>query len=463
MTKQELISRLKEIVGEPYVLSSDMDLTLYGYDASLEKGKPDVVVTPDSTEQVSKVVALAYEEKIPVIGRGSGTNLSGGTIATKGGIVIHFSRMNRILEIDLPNRTVTVEPGLITLDLQNLLLKKGFVYAPDPASQKVSTLGGNFGENSGGPHCLKYGVTTNHVLGAELVLYDGQVVWTGGKSRDNPGYDLTGLLVGSEGTLGIVTKIMLRIIRAPEAVKTMLALYDRIEDAGNTVSAIIAEGIVPATLEMMDNLVIKAVEESVHAGYPLDVAAVLIIELDGMADGMERQADKIMEICRRHNVREIRLAKSDTERAELWAGRKGAFGAVARLRPSYLVCDGTVPRTKLPEVLSKVLEVGKKYDLPIGNVFHAGDGNLHPLILFDERNPDELKRVYQAASEILKICADVGGTISGEHGIGVEKLKEMSFIFSERDIDFMRQVKKAMDPQGIWNPGKVLPAPAAMQ
>jgi glycolate oxidase len=463
MTKEELISRLKEIVGEAYVLSSDMDLTLYGYDASLEKGKPDVVVTPDSTEQVSQVVALAYQEKIPVIGRGSGTNLSGGTIATKGGIVIHFSRMNRILEIDLPNRTVTVEPGLITLDLQNLLLKKGFVYAPDPASQKVSTLGGNFGENSGGPHCLKYGVTTNHVLGAELVLYDGQVVWTGGKSQDNPGYDLTGLLVGSEGTLGIVTKIMLRVIRAPEAVKTMLALYDTIEDAGNTVSAIIAEGIVPATLEMMDSLVIKAVEESVHAGYPLDVAAVLIIELDGLSDGMERQAEKIMEICRRHNCREIRLAKSDAERADLWAGRKGAFGAVSRLRPSYLVCDGTVPRTKLPEVLSKVLEVSKKYDLPIGNVFHAGDGNLHPLILFDERNPDELKRVHQAASEILKVCADVGGTISGEHGIGVEKLKEMSFVFSQGDIDFMRQVKKAMDPEELWNPGKVLPAPAAMQ
>jgi len=463
MNKEALISRLKEIVGDAYVLSSDMDLTLYGYDASLEKGKPDVVVTPDSTEQVSQVVSLAYQERIPVIGRGSGTNLSGGTIATKGGIVIHFSRMNRILEIDLPNRTVTVEPGLITLDLQNLLLKKGFVYAPDPASQKVSTLGGNFGENSGGPHCLKYGVTTNHVLGAEVVLYDGRVVWTGGKSQDNPGYDLPGLLVGSEGTLGIVTKIMLRIIRSPEAVKTMLALYDTIEDAGNTVSAIIAEGIVPATLEMMDNLVLKAVEESVHAGYPLDVAAVLIIELDGMADGMERQAEKIMEICRRHTVREIRLAKSDAERAELWAGRKGAFGAVARLRPSYLVCDGTVPRTKLPEVLSKVLEVSKKYDLPIGNVFHAGDGNLHPLILFDERDPDELKRVYEAASEILKICADVGGTISGEHGIGVEKLKEMSFIFSEGDIDFMRQVKKAMDPNDMWNPGKVLPAPTSIQ
>ena len=461
MNKEELIQKLKEIVDPDYVLSSEMDLTLYGYDASLVKGKPDLVVLPGSTEEVSKVVALAYQEKIPIIGRGAGTNLSGGTIPTRGGIVIHFSRFNRILEIDIPNRTVTVEPGVITLDLQELLLKKGYVYAPDPASQKTSTLGGNFGENAGGPHCLKYGVTTNHVLGAEVVLYDGTVIWTGSKCRENPGYDLTGLLVGSEGTLGIVTKIVLRLIRAPEAVKTMLAIYNTIEDAGNTVSAIIAEGIIPATLEMMDSLVISAVEDSVHAGYPRDAAAVLIIELDGMKDGMELQSEKIIEVCKRHNVREVRLAKDNTERAELWAGRKGAFGAVSRLRPSYMVCDGTVPRTKLPEVLSKVIATGKKYDLAIGNVFHAGDGNLHPLILFDERNAGELERVHKAASEILKVCADVGGTISGEHGIGVEKLKEMAFIFSESDMEIMRQVKEALDPAGVWNPGKVVPERAA--
>jgi len=457
MKNKVLIDRFKELLGPDYVLSSDMDLTLYGYDASLEKGRPDVVVLPDSAQEVSQVVALAHEKKIPVIARGSGTNLSGGTIPTSGGIVVHFSRMNRILEIDIPNRTVTVEPGLITLDLQNLLLKKGFVYAPDPASQKVSTLGGNFGENSGGPHCLKYGVTTNHVLGAEVVLYDGTLIWTGGKTQDNPGYDLTGLLVGSEGTLGMVTKMILKIIRAPEAVKTLLAVYDTLEDASNTVSAIISEGILPATLEMMDNLVMKAVEESVHVGYPIDAAAVLIIELDGMADAMDRQTDKILEICNRHQVREVRVARDEKERAELWAGRKGAFGAVARLKPSYLVCDGTVPRTKLPEVLKKVLEVGKKYDLPIGNVFHAGDGNLHPLILFDERNAEELKKVHAAGAEILKICADAGGTISGEHGIGIEKLKEMPLVFSETDMAFMRQIKRAFDPQGIWNPGKVLP------
>ena len=405
-------------------------------------------------------MTLAFQEKIPIIGRGSGTNLSGGTIPVQGGIVVHFSRMNRVLEVDIPNRTVTVEPGVITLDLQNQMLEQGFVYAPDPASQKVSTLGGNFGENSGGPHCLKYGVTTNHVLGAEMVLYDGTVVWVGGSSQDNPGYDLTGLLVGSEGTLGLMTKVILKLLKAPETVKTMLAVYDAIEDASNTVSAIIAEGIVPATLEMMDHVVMKAVEESIHAGYPLDAAAVLIIELDGMYDGMDRQAEKIIEICNRHHVREVNTAKDAEERARLWAGRKGAFGAITRLKPSYMVCDGTVPRTKLPEVLSRVMEIGEKYGLLIGNVFHAGDGNLHPLILFDERDGAELEKVRKASTEILKICAEVGGTISGEHGIGIEKLKEMPFVFSERDLDAMRKVKLAMDPDNICNPGKVVPEPA---
>jgi glycolate oxidase subunit GlcD len=462
MDKQDLVARLKEIVEPEYVLSSDMDLALYGYDASLDRGMPDAVVLPGSTEEVSRVLSVGYREKIPIVARGHGTNLSGGTIPTRGGIVLHFSRMNRILEVDIPNRTVTVEPGIVTLDLQTEMLKKGFVYAPDPASQKVSTLGGNFGENSGGPHCLKYGVTTNHILGAEVVLYDGTVIHTGGKCQDNPGYDLTGVLVGSEGTLGVATKLILRLIRAPEAVKTMVAIYDTIEDASNTVSAIIAEGIVPATLEMMDNVVIKAVEESVQAGYPLDAAAVLIIELDGLSDGMERQTEMILEICKRHNVRDVQVAKDDAERARLWAGRKGAFGAITRLRPSYLVCDGTVPRTKLPEVLNKVLEIGRKHDVLIGNVFHAGDGNLHPLILFDERDEAELKKVRQVSTEILQVCADAGGTISGEHGIGIEKIKEMSLIFSESDFEAMRRVKKAFDPEDLMNPGKIVPPQMAV-
>jgi len=457
MDRERMVEDLTLIVGKENVLSSETDLMLYGYDASLYKGKPDCIVLPDSTEEVSRVVKFAHERGIPILPRGSGTNLSGGTVPTKGGVVLHFSRMNKILEIDIENQRAVVEPGIFTLVLKNQLARYGYVYQPDPASEKVSTFGGNFGENSGGPHCLKYGVTTNHILGAEIVLNDGEVIQVGGKAPDHPGYDLTGLLVGSEGTLGIATKLILRIMPKPEAVKTMLAIYNSLEDAGRTVSAIIAEGILPATLEILDRLTIKAVEESVHAGYPLDAEAVLLIELDGLKDGMERLAEQVMEICRKNNVREVKAAKTEAERTQLWAGRKGAFGAISRLRPNYLVCDGTVPRTKLPEVLSKVVEVGKKYNLAIANVFHAGDGNLHPLILFDERNEDELQRVHRAGSEILKLCADAGGTISGEHGIGTEKKKEMLFVFTPRDIEAMKKVKRAFDPNDLLNPGKVLP------
>lgn len=457
MEIEKLIESLKEIVDPEFVLTSEMDRMLYSYDASLDKGMPDVVVLPNSTEEVSKIMALAYKEKVPILGRGSGTNLTGGTIPIEGGIVVHFSRMNNILDVDLKNRTVTVQPGIITLDLQNEMLKLGYVYQPDPASQKVSTLGGNVGENSGGPHCLKYGTTTNHIQGLEVVLNDGTVIQTGGKARDNAGYDLTGIIVGSEGTLGLVTKMILKLEKVPEAVKTMLCIYETIEDGANTVSAVISEGIVPATLEMMDNTVMRAVEETVKVGYPLDAAAVLIIELDGMPEGMDENAAKVMAVCKKNNVREVKLAKDEAERAILWAGRKGAFGAVGQVRPSYLCCDGTVPRTKLPEVLSGVIGIGKKYDLPIGNVFHAGDGNLHPLIMFDERDEDELRRVRKASTEILKLCADAGGTISGEHGVGLEKLGETCFIFSNTDLEFERRIKKAFDPDDFINPGKMIP------
>jgi glycolate oxidase len=457
MERDKMIERLAEIVGKENVLSSETDLMLYGYDASLYRARPDCIVLPGSTEEVSKIVAFTHQAGIPAVPRGSGTNLSGGTIPTRGGVVIHLSRMNRILEIDTENQRAVVEPGVFTLALKNELARFGYVYQPDPASEKVSTFGGNFGENSGGPHCLKYGVTTNHILGAEVVLNDGTVVPIGGKALDVPGYDVTGLLVGSEGTLAIATKVIVRIMPKSEAVKTMLAIYNSLEDAGRTVSAIIADGILPATLEMLDKLTIKAVEESMHAGFPLDAEAVLLIELDGLKDGMERLAERIMEICRKNNVREVKAAASEAERTQLWAGRKGAFGAISRLRPNYLVCDGTVPRTKLPEVLGKVMEVGRKYDLVIANVFHAGDGNLHPLILFDERNQDELSRVHLAGSEILKICADAGGTISGEHGIGAEKMKEMLLIFTPQDIAAMKKVKKAFDPGSTYNPGKILP------
>ncbi len=434
-----------------------MHYRLYEYDASLIRSKPDCIVLPTSTEQVSQVVKFAHDNRIRVIARGAGTNLSGGSVSIQGGIAVVLTKMNQILDMDIENQRVVVQPGVITLDLKNVLARHGYLYQPDPASEKVTTIGGNFGENAGGPHCLKYGVTSNHVLGAEIVLSDGQVVQVGGKALDNPGYDLLGVLGASEGTLAIVTKAVLRIMPKAEAVKTMLCIYNSIEDGGNTVTAIIGEGIIPATLEMMDNLTIKAVEDAYHVGFPTDAAAILIIELDGLKDGMERLTERILVICREHNVREIRVAKDQAERDKIWAGRKGAFGAVGRLRPNYLVNDGTVPRTRLPETLAKVIEIGKKYNLPIANVFHAGDGNLHPLILFDERDKDELERVHAAATEIMKICAEMGGTISGEHGIGVEKLHGMSMIFSPRDIAAMKKVKEAFDPLNLMNPGKVLP------
>jgi glycolate oxidase len=457
MEKGELVRNLEVIVGKGNVVHSRTGLLAYEYDASLNRGMPDAVAFATSTGQVSELVKLAHQEGIPFLPRGSGTNLSGGTVPTRGGIVIELSRMNRILEIDLKNRAAVVEPGVFNMALQEALAPLGYYYAPDPASQRVSTLGGNVGENSGGPLCLKYGVTTNHVLGLEVVLPDGSVVQMGGKASDYPGYDLKGLMVGSEGTLGIATKITVRIMRAPEAVKTLLAIYDSVEQAGQTVSDIIAEGIIPATLEMMDKLVIKAVEEAVHAGYPLDAEAVLIIELDGLRDGMDGLEKRIVEICGNNGVRTIDVAASEEDRKRLWAGRRGAFGAVGRLYPSYMVNDGTVPRSQLPRVLKRVAEIGERYGVPIGNVFHAGDGNLHPLILFDERDKAQLELVKKASHEILQACVDAGGTISGEHGIGVEKLDAMWFLFGWKDLNAMWKVKRSFDPENLCNPGKVLP------
>ncbi len=457
MDKEHVREALQRIVGKENVLWKDVDLAVYGYDAGLVKGKADLVAFVDNSDQVAQIVSLLCKEGISYVARGSGTNLTGGTVPLDGGVVIEFSRMNRILEIDIENERVVVEPGIYNLTVQNALAEKGYYYAPDPASQKASSMGGNLGENAGGPHCLKYGVTSNHVLGAEVVLPNGEKTWIGGKAADAPGPDLMGLLVGSEGTLGIVTKIVCRIMRSPERVLTMLCIYDSVEAAGQTVSDIIAEGIIPATLEIMDNLVIRAVEASVHAGYPLDAEAVLLIELDGLTDGMDEQMKRITEICEKDGVVSYRLAKDANERNILWAGRRGAFGAVARLRPAYLVCDGTVPRTQLPKALAAVKKISEKYKVPIGNVFHAGDGNLHPLILFDDRDADELARVHKAGREILKVCAELGGTISGEHGIGTEKLHAMPLVFKDDDLRMMAGIKEAVDRKGLCNPGKVIP------
>ncbi|MBM4045300.1 MAG: FAD-binding protein [Planctomycetes bacterium] len=429
----------------------------YEYDAGVDRRRPDAVVFPTRKEQVVEVVKLAGAEGVPFVARGAGTNLSGGSIPAKGGLIVEFARMNRILELDIPNQRAVVEPGVINLDLNAALAEHGYFYAPDPASQKVSTMGGNVGENSGGPHCLKYGVTTNHVLGLEVVLPDGELARFGGKAFDAPGYDLTGLFVGSEGMFGLVTEITVRILRQPEAVKTLLAVFNTIEDAADSVSAIIARGILPATLEMMDKAVMEVVEASFHCGYPLDAEAVLIAEVDGLRDGLERLAESITEICRAHRAREVRAAKDAAEAAQLWAGRRGAFGAIARLSPGYLTMDGTVPRTELPRVLRGSLAIGRKYGLRAANVFHAGDGNLHPLLLFDERDPAQAEAAHLAAMEILALCASAGGTITGEHGVGLEKRAAMPLVFSEADLDAQKKVRAAFDPTGLCNPGKMFP------
>ena len=460
MAHKALVDELRQIVGKANVLDSGVDMQLYQYDAYLEERRPDAVVFVHTTEEVAGVVKVCNKHAVPFVPRGGGTNLSGGTIPFKGGVVIEMIRMNRLLEVDRASLRARVQPGLFNLEFGTALAPLGYQYLPDPASQKAATLGGNIAENSGGPHCFKYGVTTNHVEGMTVVLPDGEIAEIGGFAPDTPGYDLTGVLVGSEGTLGICTEVVAKIVRLAEGVKTMLAIYDSMEKGSETVSAIVAAGMVPATLEMMDQLVIQAVEQSIHCGLPLDCATVLIIEVDGLKDDLEEQVQAIVDICKAHGAREVRVAKDDAERAMLWAGRRGAFGAVARITPSYLVCDGTVPRTALPQVLRKVAEVGKKYDLKIPNVFHAGDGNLHPLILFDWRNKEQKERVMKAGMEILELCVQLGGTISGEHGVGLEKMDAMRLVFTEADIANQVKVKKAFDPKDLANPGKMFPAPA---
>lgn len=457
MRAASLAHDLRLVVGEANVLDSGVNLQLYGYDAYLEERRPDAVVFVKTTDEVAAVVKVCNKWGVPFVARGGGTNLSGGTIPVKGGVVIEMIRMNRLLEVDTKNLRARVQPGMFNLEFGNALAPLGYQYLPDPASQKAATLGGNVAENSGGPHCFKYGVTTNHVVGMTVVLPDGEIAHFGGKAPDTPGVDLTGVFVGSEGTLGICTEIVTKIQRLPEGIKTLLAIYDTIEEGSETVSAIVSAGMVPATLEMMDQLVIEAVEASIKCGFPLDCATVLIIELDGLKDDLEKQAEAITDLCKKNGAREVRVAKNDAERAALWAGRRGAFGAVARITPSYLVCDGSVPRTELPKILKKVAEVGKKYDLKIPNVFHAGDGNLHPLILFDWRDAAQKERVMKAGMEILKLCVEVGGTISGEHGVGIEKMDAMRLVFSEREIDAQMKIKRAFDPADLANPGKIFP------
>ncbi len=452
-----VVKRLKKIAGADSVLEHEEDLMLYEYDGGFSRGTPRAVVFPQTTEQVSRILRLAGESGVPIVPRGAGTGLSGGSIARSGGIVMGFSRMNRILELDLENQRAVVQPGVVNQDLSNAVARDGFYFAPDPSSQKACTIGGNVAENSGGPHTLAYGVTVNHVTGLEVVLPDGRVVEYGGKAAEACGYDLTGFFVGSEGTLGIATQITVKLTRLPEFVATLLAIFDRIDDAAQTVAAITAEGITPAALEMLDGWTLRVVEEATHAGYPLDSGAVLLIELEGLREAVEEQAEAVGEVCRRLRVRELRRARDEQERQRLWAGRKNAFGAVGRISPSYYVQDGVIPRTRIPDTLRHIEAVAKKYSLTIGNIFHAGDGNLHPLILFDVRDPDQTRRTLEAGREILEYCVSVGGSITGEHGVGMEKSELMPMLFTDDDLEVMARLRNALNPDSILNPQKIFP------
>uniref|UniRef100_A0A7C4QQF2 FAD-binding protein n=1 Tax=Schlesneria paludicola TaxID=360056 RepID=A0A7C4QQF2_9PLAN len=458
---EEFLHRLQAIVGSDGLITAADELLVYECDGyTVEKCPPQVVVFPSSTAQVVAVVQLCQERRIPFLPRGAGTSLAGGCLPVGGGVIISLTRMRRILEVNVRDRYAVVEPGLVNIHLTQHLKGTGYHYAPDPSSQGACTVGGNFATNSGGPHTLKYGVTVNHVLGAEVVLPDGSVVQLGGVVEDVPGYDLVGLFVGSEGTLGICTKLIVRLTRDPAAYRTMLGVFETVDDATRAISEIIGAGIVPAALEMMDQGIVQAVEQAFHFGFPLDAGAVLLIEVDGLEVAVDGEAQKIAALCRQCGAREVRQANSPKERQLLWKSRKQAFGAIGRLSPSYCTQDGVVPRTRLPEILRFITECGRRHGLRIVNVFHAGDGNIHPILLFDERRPEEVRRVLQASDEILTRCIELGGSVTGEHGIGVEKISFMQKLFTADDLAVMQAVHDCFNPTGLCSPGKMLPTAA---
>ncbi|HLR63440.1 MAG TPA: FAD-linked oxidase C-terminal domain-containing protein [Lentibacillus sp.] len=456
------VKQLMGIVGEENVLYLKEDLLAYECDGyTLERGMPRAVVFVRNTQHVSDVVKQLNELEIPYIARGAGTGLSGGATPMGGEVIISLVRMKRLLHLDLENRQAVVEPGYINLKLTQSISDKGYYYAPDPSSQYACTIGGNVAENSGGAHCLKYGVTTNHILGLEVVLPSGEIIEIGKSGvPDQPGYDLLGLLTGSEGTLGIVTKITVNILKNPEGKKTVLAYFDDIDDASQAVSDIIATGIIPAALEMMDQIAIEGVEASAYpVGHPSDIAAFLLIEVDGIQAGIDDQINEILTVCKSNHVRDVKVAKDEAERSMWWANRKMGFGAMGAISPDYLVQDGVIPRTRLPEVLASINAISRKYELRIANIFHAGDGNLHPLILFDASVPGESDRASKAGSECLQVCADVGGSITGEHGVGIEKSAEMRFIFSDEEMAAQTDIRHVFNPDDLLNPGKLFPEP----
>lgn len=456
---EALVTELRSALGDEHVITEPEQLQVYECDGLTgHRAVPELVVLPDSTEEVQAVVRACARQRVPFVARGAGTGLSGGATPVAGGVVVSLARMNRILEIDLASQRIVVEPGVANLDVSKAVAADGFFYAPDPSSQQVCTIGGNVAENSGGAHCLGRGFTVHHVTGLTLVLPDGEVVELGGKALDPDGPDFLGVVVGSEGTLGIVTQVTLRIVRSPEVVQTLLAGFETTDAAGEAVSGIVGAGILPSAIEMMDRLTIEAAERAVAPGYPEGAGAVLLVELDGVAEQVEEDATEVERICETCGAFEIRTATDDVARTLLWKGRKSAFAAMGRIATDYYVQDGVVPRTRLPDVLRRIEQLSAEQGLRVGNVFHAGDGNLHPLVLYDAAK-GETERARELAEAILEVCLEAGGSLTGEHGVGMDKACSMPAMFSERDLHTFELLRRAFDPQGLCNPGKVIPTP----
>ncbi len=456
--RRNIAAALREIVPGEGVIEAPVEMRAYETDAlTAYRQVPLLVVLPSTTEEVARVLRYCHENKIKVVPRGAGTSLSGGALPLADGVLLGLAKFNRILDIDYDNRCVMAQPGVTNLAISQAVEHKGFYYAPDPSSQIACTIGGNVAENSGGVHCLKYGLTTNNLLGIEMVLVTGEVIRLGGKHLDSDGYDLMGVMTGSEGLLGVITEVTVRILQEPESACAMLIGFSSSEDGGQCVADIISAGIIPGGMEMMDRPAIHAAEEFVHAGYPLEAEALLIVELDGPQAEIDHLRAQVAAIARNNNCQSARISQNESERLSFWAGRKAAFPAVGRISPDYICMDGTIPRRCLPEVLNEMQTLSEKYGLRVANVFHAGDGNLHPLILFDANNPDELDRAEKFGADILRLCVRVGGVLTGEHGVGIEKRDLMPEMFSEADLNQQQRLKCAFDPEGLLNPGKVFP------
>ncbi|MEE3094223.1 MAG: FAD-linked oxidase C-terminal domain-containing protein [Pseudomonadota bacterium] len=454
----EIATALREIVPGEGVITEEAGRRAYETDGlTAYKQLPMIVVLPETTEQVSQVLRYCNENKIRVVPRGAGTSLSGGALPLEDGVLLGLGKFNRVLEVDYDNRCAIVQPGVTNLGVTQAVQEKGFYYAPDPSSQIACTIGGNIAENSGGVHCLKYGLTTNNVLGLELVLIDGEIIRLGGKHLDSGGYDILGVLTGSEGLLAVVTEVTVRILRSPETARALLIGFPSSEQAGQCVSDVIGAGIIPGGMEIMDGPAIQAAEDFVHAGYPVDCGALLIVELDGPETEVDYLIARVRELAEKNDAKTIRISTSEAERENFWAGRKAAFPAVGRVSPDYYCMDGTIPRHRLPHVLKRMNEMSAHYGLRVANVFHAGDGNLHPLILYDANNPGELEKAEEFGADILKLCVEVGGVLTGEHGVGVEKRDLMGTMFNEGDLKQQQRLKCAFDPESLLNPGKVFP------